>query len=176
MTTTSREYAEALFELSAEDRTLQETAEGLDLMKTVLTEEPGYLALLASPAIGKEKRLKALDDAFRGKLPDALLGVMRMMIARGHVNLLDDMALEFEKLARDARGESVALVTSAVPLSEAETAKLKAGLEKKFGRRFTLQCAVDPSLIGGVRVEAEGSVIDGSIRNKLDQIKEVMHS
>ncbi len=176
MTTTSREYAEALFELAAEEKQIPEAGEGLALVKSVLKEEPAYQALLASPAIGKDARLAALDGAFRGRIPEILLGVLRMMTARGHVGAVADMAREFEALAREYRGEAVAHVTSAVALSEEEREKLQAGLEKRFRRQVTLQCEVDPALIGGVRVEIEGSVIDGSLKNRLDQIKEVMHS
>ena len=175
MTTTGREYAEALFELAAEEKQIAETLEGLKRAETAFAEEPGFTALLASPAIGKESRLAALDQAFRGRIPDILLGVLRMMTARGHVAFMAEMGREFEALAREYRGEAAARVISAVPLSEEEQEKLKAGLEKKFRRQVTLQCEVDPSLIGGVRVEIDGSVIDGSIKNKLDQIKEVMH-
>ena len=175
MTMMSREYAEALFELAAEEKQIGETTEGLALVKAAMKAEPAWQAMLASPAIGKEIRLAALDEAFRGRIPEILLGVLRMMTARGHVSELTDMAREFEELAREYRGEAEALVTSAVALSEEEQEKLKAGLEKKFRRQVTLRCEVDPALIGGVRVEMEGSVIDGSLKNRLDQIKEVMH-
>ena len=73
MTTTSREYAEALFELAAEEKLVPETSEGLELVRAAVREEPGYLALLASPAIGKDARLSALDAAFRGRIPEILL-------------------------------------------------------------------------------------------------------
>ena len=176
MTTMSREYAEALFELAAEEKQIGETTEGLALVKAAMKAEPAWQAMLASPAIGKEIRLAALDEAFRGRIPEILLGVLRMMVSRGHVSAMEAMSREFEALAREYRGEAVAFVTSAVALTDAEQEKLRTGLEKKFRRQVTLQCSVDPALIGGIRVEIEGSVIDGSIKNKLDQIKEVMHS
>ena len=89
MTTTSREYAEALFELAAEEKLVPETSEGLELVRAAVREEPGYLALLASPAIGKDARLSALDGAVRGRIPEILLGVLRMMISRGHAQPRD---------------------------------------------------------------------------------------
>ena len=176
MTTTSREYAEALFELAVQGNVTEETSEGLETVISALMQTPEYRALLASPAIGKEERLKALDSAFRGKIPDILLAILRMMISRGHVSALNDMAVSYEELARGYRGESMALVTSAVPLKEAEAVALRAKLEKKLARKVTLQFRVDPELIGGIRVEVDGRVIDGSIRNKLDEIKEVMNA
>ena len=170
MTTTSREYAEALFELAVQGNETKETSEGLETVVSALLQTPDYRAMLASPAISKEERLNALDSAFRGKIPDILLAILRMMISRGHVSALNGMARDYEELARGYRGESVAVVTSAVPLKEAETVALRAKLEKKLSKTVIMQFRVDPELIGGIRV------IDGSIRNKLDEIKEVMNA
>ena len=176
MTTTSKEYAEALFELSAADKSIPETEEGLALVVETLAAEPAYRAMLASPAISRETRLNSLETAFRGKIPGTLLGVLRMMVSRGHISGLSEMARAYAELTRISRGEAIAQATSATPLSEAEQKALQEGLEKRFGHKVTLRTAVNPALIGGVRVEIEGVVIDGTIRNKLDQIKEVMHS
>ena len=176
MTTTSREYAEALFELAVQGNETKETSEGLETVVSALLQTPDYRAMLASPAISKEERLNALDSAFRGKIPDILLAILRMMISRGHVSALNGMARDYEELARGYRGESVAVVTSAVPLKEAETVALRAKLEKKLSKTVIIQFRVDPELIGGIRVEVDGRVIDGSIRNKLDEIKEVMNA
>ena len=176
MTTTSREYAEALFELAVQGGVTKETSEGLETVVSALLQTPDYRALLASPAIPKEERLAALDAAFRGKIPDILLAILRMMISRGHVSALNGMARDYEELAREHRGESMAVVTSAVPLKEAEAVALRARQEKIVAKQITLQCMTDPGLIGGIRVEVDGRVIDGSIRNKLDEIKEVMNA
>ena len=176
MTTTSREYAEALFELAVQGNETKETSEGLETVVSALLQTPDYRAMLASPAISKEERLNALDSAFRGKIPDILLAILRMMISRGHVSALNGMARDYEELARGYRGESVAVVTSAVPLKEAETVALRTKLEKKLSKTVIMQFRVDPELIGGIRVEVDGRVIDGSIRNKLDEIKEVMNA
>jgi len=175
MTTTSKEYAEALFELAVQGGVTKETSEGVETVISALLQTPEYRALLSSPAITKEERLKALDETFRGKIPVILLAILRMMVSRGHVSALDGMARDYEELARGYRGESLAIVKSAVPLKESETVVLRAKLVKKLGRDVILRCVTDPSLIGGVRVEVDGRVIDGSIRNKLEEIKEVMN-
>ena len=167
---------EALFELAVQGNVTEETSEGLETVISALMQTPEYKAMLASPAIGKEERLNALDSAFRGKIPDILLAILRMMISRGQIASLNGMARNYEELARGYRGESVALVTSAVELTEAQAVALRAKLEKKLERKVTLQFQVNPELIGGIRVEVDGRVIDGSIRNKLDEIKEVMNA
>ena len=176
MTTISKEYAHALFALAAENRIIRETMDGLVTVQSALLQAPEYRQLLQSPAIQKQERTHALEDVFQGKIPDVLLVLLKMMVSRGQMNAFSGMVREYEILARHYQGESLALVTSAVPLKEAETVALRAALEKKLGRKVVLHCAVDPALIGGMRVEVDNQVIDGSIRNKLQQIKEVMNA
>ena len=176
MNTTSREYAEALFELAVQSNQIRETSDGVVTVESALLQMPEYRALLASPAIGKKERLAALNQVFRGKIPDILLGILGMMVSRGHVSALKGMVRDYEELARDYRGESVAVVTSAIPLTEAQTVAIRQKLEKKLARTVIIHCQEDPELIGGIRVEVDGRVIDGSIRNKLEEIKEVMNS
>ena len=176
MTTTSKEYAEALFELAVGAGQTKETIDGLATVVGALLQTPEYRDMLSSPAIAKDERIAALDAAFRGKIPDVLLWVLRMMVSRGHVRDVMKMAEDYEALARQHQGESVAKVTSALELKEADAVALRQKLEKKFGRKVIMNFRVDLRLIGGIRVEIDGRVIDGSLRNKLDQIKDVMNA
>ena len=91
MTTMSREYAEALFELAVQAGVTKETSEGLETVVSALLQTPEYRALLASPAISKEERIAALNDAFRGKIPEVLRAILRMMVSRGHISALAGM-------------------------------------------------------------------------------------
>ena len=176
MKTTSREYAQALFALATDAGVTRETLDGLVTVQSALMQTPEYRLFLQSPAIEKKERTRALEETFREKIPKVLLILLEMMVNRGQIGAFNGMVREYEILARNYQGESVALVTSAVPLKEAETVELRAGLEKKLGRQIVLRCAVDPTLIGGMRVEVDNQVIDGSIRNRLQQIKEVMNA
>ena len=140
MNTTSREYAEALFELAVQSDLIRETSDGVVTVESALLQMPEYRALLASPAIGKEERLAALDQAFRGKIPDILLAILRMMVSRGQVSALSGMARDYEELARGYRGESMAVVKSAVPLKEAEAVHLAAeGIREKLQKDIPLE-------------------------------------
>ena len=176
MTHTSREYAEALFELAAEEGKTAEYAAALDTVEEALRENPGFLSLLASPAISREERMDTLSAAFQEKVPLSMLILLRMMIFRGHARSLPEMIAGFRDLARENRGESEAKVYTAVKLTEAEEEALRQKLEKRFGRKMILDCQVDPALLGGVRVETEGRVLDGTLRTRLQELKEVMDS
>ena len=176
MTNTSREYAEALFALALEADQAEAFAQGLTAVEQAIGENPGFLKLLSSPAIPREQRAGALDQAFEGTIPFPELILLRMMVFRGQAGSVPGMIREFRALQRENRGESDARVISAVALTDAEQASLKAKLEKRFGRKMALYCEVDPSLLGGIRVETEGRVLDGSLRARLQEMKEVMDS
>ena len=176
MTHTDREYAEALLELAEEEGKTAEYAAALDETERELKENAGYLKLLASPAIPREERMQALDDAFRDRIPLSMLMLLRLMVYRGHARSLLPMMACFRDLVRERRGESVASVQSAVPLTAADQNALREKLEKRFGRKMILKLEVDPALLGGVRVETEGRVLDGTLRTRLQEIKEVMDS
>lgn len=174
MTHTSREYAEALFELALDAGQTAEFSAGLDLVEEELKENPGFPALLSSPAISREERMDALSAAFQEQIPLSELILLRMMVSRGHAKSIPEMIISYRELEREHRGESVARVTTAVPLTADETEKLRAKLEARFHRKMDMICAVDPALIGGIRVETEGRVLDGSLKARLQEIKEVM--
>jgi len=73
----------------------------------------------------------------------------------------------FETLKNDADGVAKARIDSAFPLSDGETAELKAALEKRFGRKIEATVNVDPALGGGARITVGDTVIDGTIEAQL---------
>ena len=176
MTHTSREYAEALFALASEEGRVTEYAAALELAEQELRENPGFLNLLASPAIPRAQRMDTLDASFRESIPLSMLTLLRLMVYRGHARDLPAMMESFRDLIRENRGEAQARVESAVPLTESEQQALRQKLEQRFGKKMVLDLQVDPSLLGGVRVETEGRVLDGTLRTRLQEIKEVMDS
>lgn len=176
MTHTSREYAEALFELAAEEGREAEYAEALKTVRQALEQEKGFLSLLASPAISRNERMDVVSTVLKGKVPEKMLALLRMMVFRGRSRDIPRMIDAFYDLAREARHESEARVVSAVALTDKEKDALREKLEKRFGRRIVLNCQVDPAVLGGIRVETEGRVLDGTLRSRLQEIKEVMNT
>ncbi len=176
MTETSRSYAEAMFSLATETTSVPATLEALTFARDELYNTEGALELLASPAIAKDERQAVLEKAFEGRLPQHVLNLLCVMVDHGCIRELDDCVKAFRELHDAALKLSTAQVTSAVPLTKAEEAELAAQLTKKLGRTIRLTCDVDASLLGGMIVRVDGKVIDGSLRHKLQQIKEVMNS
>ena len=165
MTNIYREYAEALFSLAMEEGNPEQVGAALEEMENALEENPGFLRLLSSPAIPRQERMKALSAAFEGRMPLSALTTIRLMISRGHAAGIPQMMAEWKRMLLEKRGEGIA-----------QREALETKLGRRFGKKMTLECRVDPGMLGGVRVEAEGRVMDGTLKNRLEQIKEVMDS
>lgn len=175
MTKMSNEYADALFSLAMELHAEEETLSALHLIRDAFASEPQALALAASPSIPKSERLQVLEEAFAASVPQHVMGFLHVLCSNGHIRAFEDSVKDYEELYNSARKLSTAYVTSAVALNDAEKEQLRTKLEKKLGRTIRLECAVDETLLGGLIVQVDGKVIDGSLKHRLHEIKEVMN-
>jgi len=174
MTELSKDYAEALFALAAEIGQEKAYLDALDTAGGLLTEHPAYTELLASPAIPQEERAGLIQQALGEVLPEQVLSFLQLLCAHGRIRSLPACIEEYRRLYQAAVALSTAHVTSAVPLTEEQKQRLTAKLSALSGRTVVLDCAVDDTLLGGITVELDGKVLDGSLRHRLHEVKEVM--
>ncbi len=174
MTDTSKSYADALFSLALETNTVYETLIALKEMRDGLYATEGALDLLASPSIPKDERCAVLEKAFGNVQPEHVMSFVGVLVQHGHISELNDCVEAYTALHDEHARLSTAYVASAVELTKGEKAELTEKLSRKFQRTIHLECAVDPSLLGGLVVQVDGKVIDGSLKHKLQEIKEVM--
>jgi len=170
----SKEYAAALFAISEEKGCTAAWAETLRQIADILRDNPRYLSLLASPEIPPEERKQLLEQAFGGMADPEVISFAALICRRDRARELPDAIAHYRQLADIRARTREARVVSAAPLTAEEKERLTAALEKKSGMKVTLSCAVDPSLIGGMTVEMDGRVTDGSVRTRLREIKEVI--
>ena len=129
MSTVAREYAEALFILACEENAEKEIGDSLSSVCKIFEASPEYRELLSSPAIPVAERAAIIDGAFRGNMPEHTVSFLQLLSEKGRMDLFSECAEEYRKLAENKRAAAKAVVTSAVPLTEAELAALKAKLE-----------------------------------------------
>lgn len=159
--------------LAAEDKMTEEYSAALDTMDALLNENPLYIDMLLSPAIPLSERLSAIDEAF-GTMPENVLSFIKLLCEKGHISLLPQCIKEFRKLAAAFLNTATAEVYSAVPLTDSQIDALCEKLKSISGKSVVANCTVDESLIGGVKIEFEGKIYDGSIKNRLHDIKDVI--
>lgn len=166
------DYADALFSLATE--TGEDLRKDLTVVQEVFREQPGYLDLLASPGIPLSQRTEAIRQALEGRVSRTVCSFVQLLCEQGHIRLFSACADAYMEMDRAARRHVVAQVTSAIPLTEEQKDRLAGKLAALSGRQVTLECAVDPALLGGLTVHMDGNVLDGSVMHRLREMKEVM--
>lgn len=168
-------YASALFDLADQAKALDAVAGDLTQIRTMIGESDDLRRLLASPVIGREAQGKALaalvQQAGIGDLVSKFVGT----VARnGRARDLPSMITAFlAELAR-RRGESIAEVVSATPLSEAQMNALTDTLRRLVGNKVSVNARVDGDLLGGLVVKVGSRMFDSSIRTKLQRLQLAM--
>lgn len=160
--------------LAREEDSLDAFSESIKTVSEAFLENPDYILFLRSPNIPKSERVATLDVAFGGRINGRVLSFLKLLCEHGKIAYFDECATQFERLKKWAENTVTARVKSAVELSNSQKSALKASLEKRTGKSVTLDTQVDSGLLGGLVVEIDGKLIDGSIKRNLADIREVI--
>lgn len=175
MTQIGREYALALFELAQETKNEAAIDEGLKLVAGLMRENPEALDFLAAPNIPKRERVGVLESVLAGQVPEYVLSLVQLLCEQGNIRAIEGCWQEYDALWNAAQGLSTARVVSAVALIEEEKRRLEQKLSAKTGKKVRLECSVDETLLGGLVVTMDGKVMDGSLKHRLNEVREVMN-
>lgn len=176
MTQTAKYYGDALYELARDEHLDTSILEQMTAVSTAFRTEPDYLKLLASPSISKQERCRVLKSDFAALLQPYLLNFLMLLTERGAIREYFGCCEEYRKRYNQDHGILEVKALTAIPLSEALTRKLTAKLSAVTGKTIALSNYVDDSVLGGVRLEMDGTQLDGTIRRKLDEIRENLNS
>ena len=166
-----REYGGALWELCAEENCTQEMRADVISLLSVLQQESDYIRLLSTPNVPLRERLGLLDDALRGKVHPYLLNFLKLLCERRHIAAAQGCLEEFCRRYDEANRIENVTVWSAVELTKAQKNALGAKLSEKLEKNVRLIAKVDPSLLGGIRVQTESESYDGTVRGKMETIR-----
>jgi F-type H+-transporting ATPase subunit delta len=166
----ARRYAEAAFSVAMRDDAVEAWRSELDSAAEIVGEERIGRAL-ANPSIPLETRLATAEDTFGKLVGKKALNLIGLMLRRGRIEELPRLAAEFRRLDDERQGITHALATSASPLTKDEVRALTQRLEQETGGRIELDVEIDPSLLGGLVVRVGDRLIDGSVRSRLERLR-----
>ena len=169
----SKEYALAIFALGKETSREDVIQDSLQTVLSVFRAQPEYQDFLMCPSVPLDARLAGIREAFSPVACEEVVSLLELLCRRGRLALLESCVAQYQEMLQALRNQKVVKVTSAVPLTEDEQTRLQAKLEQN-GQQVILSCSVDASLIGGMIVEMDGGIIDGSLKSRLKQVKEVV--
>ena len=171
MTKASEIYGQSLYDLAAEEGLSEEIMDQMEAAKGILSDNPDYVTLLLEPSIPRKERLRLLDEAFEDSIHPYLKNFLKILIERGLLREFGGCYRKYRSSYHKDHGITEAAVTAAVPLSETELSRLKEKLEQLSGKKVLMNFRQDENVLGGIRVELEGRLYDGTVKGRLDDLR-----
>ncbi|MCB4767241.1 F0F1 ATP synthase subunit delta [Ancylobacter sp. Lp-2] len=168
-------YATALFELAREAGAIDAVKVDLDRFGALIAESDDLKRLVRSPVFSSEEQEHAVAAVLDRVGIGGLAGnFFKTVAANRRLFAIEAIIRAFDALAAAEKGEIVAEVTVAQPLSDAHAATLKGALDQMTGKNAQLAVTVDPSLLGGLKVKIGSRLVDASLKTKLNSIRTAM--
>ena len=165
----ARRYARAVFEIALERKELDRWQADLEKI-AVLGEDAAFMGFIENPKVSFEKKVEILAKLL-GDVNPLALNLVYLLVSRGRLSAVGDIAEEYHRLLDGYRGIEHAEVVTAVPLDAEEKKRLEEHLGKVVGKKIVLESSVDPSLVGGMIARVGGKLLDGSTHSQLLALK-----
>jgi F-type H+-transporting ATPase subunit delta len=170
----AKRYARALFALGGEAGGFEIVGRALGVLAAAFRTPEGR-ALASDPTIDSKKRRQvAYAIAGRLGLPKMVASFAGVLAEKNRLRSLDAIEREYQRLADRALGQVRARITSAKPVSSESGRTIDEVFARKTGKRVVSEVEVDSALLGGVTVEVEGRVYDGSLRTRLERLRRAL--
>ena len=174
LTTLARPYAKAAFEYAIEAKQLAEWSDMLSLAAQVVSDE-AMQQLLTSPHFTKEDQRDAMLKVCEDKIDAKGVNFIKLLAQNGRLLALPEIEVLFNFLRSEFEKTVEAQITSATELNEQQIAQIKEKLAAKLGRQVEVDVEVDADILGGLIIQAEDLVIDGSVRGKLTKLSDTLN-
>ena len=174
MTEIAKVYGEALYELARDENLSRQILDEIGVLNESFHQEPGFLPLLNSPCVPKEERCQIIDSSFRGMLHPYVVNFLKILTERGYIRHFDNCCTAYRQRYNTDNGILPVVAITAGPLSDDLRQRLTARLAQITGKTISLECRVDPSVLGGVRLDFVGKQVDGTVRRRLEDIRGIL--
>ncbi len=164
-------YAESLFRLATAEEIADRVEEELHELERLYRENAEMKEFINNPRVKAEGKKNALSELLGDKLSRVTLNHLNLIVDQERGRMLPKIAEEYYRLAGEARAKVTAEVITAVPISDDIRAKLGEQLSRLSNKEVYLRARVEESILGGAIVRIGDKVLDGSVRNKLNQLK-----
>lgn len=165
-------YASALFEIARAEGNLERVEAELFEVARAVERSDDLRSRLTDQAIPVELRQGIVEELLKGRAMPVTQALVSFVVGAGRGRDLPAIVDRMVERAADARQEVVAEIRSAIPLTDEQRNRLGAALAARTGRKVSVKVIVDPTILGGLVAQVGDTIIDGSVRRRLEQLKE----
>lgn len=165
-------YADAAFSIARAEGALSEVEDELFRLARVYESSDELRTALSDPHLPASRRQQIVEDLLAGRASAATVAIVSLIVGAGRAADLPKIADDLVQRSAAESGQAVAEVRSAVPLSDEQLARLAEALKARTNRDIAIRNVVDPTVMGGIVTQIGDSVLDGTVRTRLNQLRE----
>ena len=165
-------YAKALFAVAAAEGRVGEVEDELFRFARVLETSDELRDALTDPHIPASRRQQIVEDLLGGRATDITVALVSLVVGTGRARDLPSIIDSLVRMSASAAQKEVAEVRSAIDLTEDQRTRLAAALSNALDKEVEVKVIVDPSILGGLVTQVGDTVIDGSVRHRLAELRE----
>ncbi|GAA0700577.1 F0F1 ATP synthase subunit delta [Paraclostridium ghonii] len=170
--TIASRYAEALFQVGEESNSTENLYNELKAVVDIIKENKEFSNILKSPIVSKEDKKDLISNVFGSQINKEMLNFMKILADKDRLALIASITEAFKTLLNDKNNILEGIAITALPMKDDELEGLQGKLSAKYNKTVILKNEVDESVLGGVLVRLGNEEIDGTVKNRLDKMKE----
>lgn len=167
-------YAEAILAIAEEQGKGEEFEAELQSLQDLFGQSREFRIFFESPKIPRKEKVEILDRTFADKVGPSVLNLLKILVERGRQQFFGEICEAYTEKLNELRGRTSVRITSAVALTESRRTELLEAIGKKIGRTLVSEEHVDEKLLGGMTIRIGDAVIDGSVRTRLNLMRETL--
>ena len=164
-------YAESLFDLAKEENKVTQYLDDIKLVGEVLDSDPQIVQFFNHVLIENEKKIQLLDQSFKGNVDQYVLNFLKLLVQSRRIRYIDDIIKSYINLSNQYLGIEEGTIYTPYKLTDQQIQDIEKAISQKENRKVTLKVSIDPSLLGGIKVQIADRIYDGTIKNKVEMLK-----
>ena len=164
-------YAESLFDLAKEENKVTQYLDDIKLVGEVLGSDPQIVQFFNHVLIENEKKIQLLDQSFKGNVDQYVLNFLKLLVQSRKIRYIDDIVKSYINLSNQYLGIEEGTIYTPYKLTDQQIQDIEKAISQKENKKVTLKVSIDPSLLGGIKVQIANRIYDGTIKNKVEMLK-----
>ena len=164
-------YAESLFDLAKEENKVTQYLDDIKLVGEVLDSDPQIVQFFNNVLIENDKKIQLLDQSFKGNVDQYVLNFLKLLVQSRRIRYIDDIVKSYIKLSNQYLGIEEGMIYTPYELTDQQIQDIEKAISQKENKKVTLKVSIDPSLLGGIKVQIANRIYDGTIKNKVEMLK-----
>lgn len=164
-------YAESLFDLAKEENKVTQYLDDIKLVGEVLGSDPQIVQFFNHVLIENDKKIQLLDQSFKGNVDQYVLNFLKLLVQSRRIRYIDDIIKSYINLSNQYLGIEEGTIYTPYKLTDQQIQDIEKAISQKENKKVTLKVSIDPSLLGGIKVQISNRIYDGTIKNKVEMLK-----